>query len=484
MQTSLHRYFSHLANLFQKPTFLFVVNRYFGYMLQFVRGILVANFLGPFFFGVWGFLLLVNQYLSYTSLGLPYAINVELAIDDTANTQHQTRLIGYTLTFTTLLLVVLAGIGGLIQYLPIPLFTKYSFGQYALSSMLWVGFTHLTQVYANIYRVYQRLGRIMAAELLLAILPLVPLFFFTGEQLIQAMLMAMIVASALAVAIYTIRAPFPIQPLWDWSLNQKMLTIGLPLLIYNLSFWMLMIAGRTIISIFYSVEMMGYFSLANTLTSATLLGLNTVAWVIFPTILAKTRLGLPQEQVYQTVKQVNTVYGTAVFVAVLGMILLTPLLFMLLPEYQPAAKVLVILLLAQALISTTYGYNCVAIARKQQLRVALMAVIAVVVVVGLGLIAAVLNFGMDWIAMSMLVGAAVFAFLQAQLGHRIIFGQQKSEHYWQQALPIGILLAIFAILTGQIVNYPFFFTLIGLVIFILTSFSQLQELWQTISAQF
>lgn len=467
-----------LRRLLKKPTVLFTANRYLSYLLQLVRGIWLARILGPILFGVWGFLMLVSQYMSYTGLGLQYAINVELAVAESDNKQNHARLIAVALTTTGLISVGLLLAGLIVQYFQIPLFNKYSFTQYALVMALLTGLTHLNQVYANIYRVYQKLGRIAAYELILAALPLAIIFFVSREQLIMASLVAMVLANVIGVLVYTVRAPFPVRLMWDTPIARHLLKIGVPLLVYNLSFWLIILAGRTIIGISYSVEMMGYFSLAYALANATLLGLRAVAWIIFPVVLAKTRFGLPDEAVRQTVWRVNMVYGTAVFLVVFGMILAAPLLVIILPQYAASVGVLILLLLSQAVLSVTFGYNSVAIARKQQMKVAGIAMLAVVVVLIFGFAAAWLNLSMLWVAMSILAGSAVFTFLQAWLGEGMLQQRPRIQDYWGRVMPIGSVIAVVLAVIGCLTEQYLVFSLAGLVVFLTGNRPQLRALWQ------
>ena len=315
-----------IAN-WKQPVLLFTANRYVSYALLFVRGILVAKFLGPYLFGVWGFLMLMNQYLSYTSFGMQYAINVELAVDSVDNVRQQEKYIGVALTVTAIIAAILALIGLAIQYFEIPLFEKYSFNQYALALGVIVGMTHLKEILTNVYRVHGKLVRIMIGEFLFAFIPLLAALTFRGEALITALLLAMAGSSLITLVVYLVKAPFKIVPQLDRAATKYLLVIGIPLLIYNLSFALMTIAGRTIVSIFYSVETMGFFAMANSITVATLLGLRAVIWVVFPKVLTRTRLGLPDEEVASTVNKLNDLYSTAVFLAVFVMILFLPLLF-------------------------------------------------------------------------------------------------------------------------------------------------------------
>ncbi len=466
-----------IQRVLKNPILLFAASRYVGYGLQFVRGILVAKFLGLYLFGVWGFLMLVRQYLSYTSLGLQYAINVELATESVDDPEKQEQIVRVALTTTALIagLLSLSGLG--IQVFGVPLFEKYSFNQYAVALGVIAGLGHLQQLFANIYRVHGKLARIAASELFVAAVSLLAALLFRGEALILALLGAMILSGVVSIAIFMIRAPFKVSLSFDIRHVRHLLSIGIPLLIYAVSFYLITVAGRTIISVFYSVETMGYYSLANTITATTLLGLNAVIWVVFPDVLSRTREGLADEAVARTVQKVNDLYGTSVFLAVFGMILALPLLFLFLPKYKPVRGALEVLLLSQAILSLSFGYNCAAIARKQQLKVAGISLIAVAVVTSLGLLAALLKFHYVWIAVSILAGSFVFTILQTRLGSRMLNKGNVQTEYFKSVLPLGGLVAIMFVLVGSLMGNSTLGGLTGLAVFIITSKEKLALLW-------
>lgn len=448
-----------------------------------VRGILVAKFLGPYLFGIWGFLMLMNQYLSYTSFGMQYAINVEMSVDSVDDVERQEKYIGVTLTVTAIIATILALTGLAIQYFEVPLFEKYSFNQYVFALGIIVGLTHIKQILTNIYRVRGKLTRIMIGEFLFAFIPLLAAMIFRGEALITALLVSMAGSSLITLIIYLVNAPFKIVPQLDRAATKHLLIVGIPLLIYNLSFALMTIAGRTIVSISYSVETMGYFAMANSITVATLLGLRAAIWVVFPKVLTRSRLGLPDEEVAATVNKLNDLYSTAVFLAVFAMILSLPLLFAILPQYKPAADVLIVLLLSQAILSIVAGYNAVAIARKKQLMVAVIAIVAVIFIVLTGGLFAWLQWDYLWVAIAMLGGSFLYTFLQARLGTRLIHNNNFRQGYLNSILPVGSIIAIALVLIGVFTGFPWLFSSLGLLVFILTRRDAIGRIWVFVAAK-
>ena len=53
--------------------------RYLIFIIKFISGVLIAKILGPELYGIWALIVLVRQYLMYTSFGIKYAITVKLS---------------------------------------------------------------------------------------------------------------------------------------------------------------------------------------------------------------------------------------------------------------------------------------------------------------------------------------------------------------------------------------------------------------------
>ena len=461
--------FQHLA---KNPVLLFTANRYVAYALTFIKGVLIARFLGPNFFGIWGFLMLVNQYLSYTSLGIQYAINVDLATESAEQNKDEKIAVAFTLTTLIMVLLSLLGLG--IWGSNFPVFSKYSFNQYAMVLSLVAGLNHFLQLFANIYRVYGHLLRIAIGEFISALLPLLSVLVFRGDALIFALLWAMIISRIISCIIFLVKPPFRLLLSLDFQNIRHLLSLGIPLLFYNISFYLIMISGRTIVSTFYSVEIMGYYSLANSITTASMLGLKAIAWVVFPDVLSRVHSDVPNKRVASTVRRVNDLYGTAVFLCVVILALFLPLLFLFLPEYKPVEKTLKLLLLSQTMLSASFGYNCLAIAREKQIKVAGISLIAVAVVTCSGILGAYLGFDFVWIAICMFLGTFVFALLQIRLGIAML--KQESATGIVEAIGLGKIVASILFLVGTFLGYPILSVVVALGSFVLLDRKKLRLL--------
>jgi hypothetical protein len=186
------------------------------------------------------------------------------------------------------------------------------------------------------------------------------------------------------------------------------------------------------------------------------------------------RTGVPNDQAAKTVQMVNNLYGTSVFLVVFAVISTLPILFLLLPEYEPVATTLTVLLLAQAILSMSFGYNCLAIARKQQLKVALISLTSVLAVTITAMMVAHFKLDYAWIATAVLFGTLLFTVLQSLLSSRML---TKSKEGIKTKLPLGGVVASIFFFVSTLADLPTLWMAIGIVVFVALSWKQLESLW-------
>jgi O-antigen/teichoic acid export membrane protein len=473
-----------ISRIFREPVLLFTASRYLGYGMLFVRGILLAKFLGPNLFGVWGFLTLVQQYLSYTNLGIQYAVTVELSTGVKSDLQGKQKMIGGAITVSLFLAIMLSMIGLGIQNSAVTWFERYSFTDYAFLLMVWIGLFNLQHVLINIYRVYNKLLKIALCELIIAVIPLVATFIFRGETLVLASLISLVLSYLITIIILFINSPYRYVLSIDNSIVMNLIKVGVPLLIYNVSYNMITLAGRTILSFFYSNEVMGYYSLANNITNGTLLGFRAILWVMFPTVLFKTRNGVSDQEVHSTINRISELFNTSVYLIVFGMIICSPLLFIILPQFKAAGGVLAVLLLAQSVLLITFGYNALAISRKEHVKVAYVSMAAVVIVGSISLVVAIFKWSYIWIAISVLLGSLVFTILQVNLGSRTLSESMSTWDNLLKVFPLSNILSLIICLIGVVTGYIFWGGLIGLMIYVISSKYKIGSLFSYILYKF
>jgi O-antigen/teichoic acid export membrane protein len=396
--------------------------RYVGLAVLLIKGILLAAFLGPTLFGVWGFLTLLLQYLTYSNLGIQHTVTVELSNKATIDTEENVQLTANALGFSVLLCSVIVALGWFIQANNLSLFEKYDVAQYMFPISLIVGLGHITVLLVSICRAYKAIYRIAVFQLLDAVIPLTVLLFVTKDNAISWLLVSMIVTQVIGLLIFLVNAPWKPSIAFNIPVIVNLLMVGIPLLIYNASFNMITMIGRTILAGFYSVEAMGYYSLANSLTSAALLGLRSVSFIILPDIINQTHSGLSNAQALKVATKSNNLFGTSAYLLAFGLILVLPYLLIFAPAYLPAQKTIGALMLAQAMLAVSFGYNAAALARSRQAQVAKISIYSVVLVGVVSLVFAYFQADIFFVAVAVWLGATLFSWLQSQLSLGLLKG--------------------------------------------------------------
>jgi len=448
----------------------FTACRYVTYAFAFMRSILSAKYLGPELLGILGFVLLLNQYLSYAGCGLQYAINVDLAISP-IQTHRKISSVAITLTGLVGLAIGVAGV--FISLFRVNLFPKYMFFHYAGLVGMIAAFGIVQQVFTNIYRIYGRLKEIAVVEVCGAVLLFGLTLRFRGEALITAVLVGVAVSSAFALIVFVGRAPFRISWSLDITYIYSLLKLGFPLLVYNLSFYLITMVAQSIVSAFYPVQAMGYYTLASSISNAALLGFNSIAWIVYPLVLERTHRDMSNEEAGRVTDRVNVVLGTGVFLMVLGVLLTLPLLFAILPKYSPARGSVTMLLLSQAFLLSSFGYNCLAVARRKQMAIAAVSMAAVVIVAGVALAAAVMGMQFIWVAAAVFAGSVLFSLFQARIGSKLLGGILQ-----RPIIPAGSSLGAALCIGGLMINRPLAGAVAGTVAYVIMNRDRIAEVMQ------
>ena len=120
-----------IFRLFKTDSSKYIIAKYFAYGLRFITVLFIAKNLGVYYFGIYGFVALVLQYLSYATFGTNYSFNVIISTDKKPNNEKAKIILNNALNFNVfvsillLLLFLLASYFGIGNYLQKYLFTDY-----------------------------------------------------------------------------------------------------------------------------------------------------------------------------------------------------------------------------------------------------------------------------------------------------------------------------------------------------------------------
>ncbi|MCU7494832.1 MAG: oligosaccharide flippase family protein [Ignavibacteria bacterium] len=447
--------------------------RYLTYGLQFLRGILFAKMLGPTLFGLWGVITLVQQYLTYSNFGINYSVNVELSLNEN-NEKNQSEIVSSGIFLTMLFSAAIL----LILFLPLD-YKKYLFDGYnieyllipiLLSSVL----SNFTILFSNIFRCYEKLFIIVFDEFISILFPFILIFFFTDYALIKYAIWSLFFAKLISLSAYLYYNPVKI--IFKIGLNRILFIIksGISLLLYNASFYFIMISGRTIVGVFYSSKEMGLYTLAYNLATATFLGLSATTYVYYPKILKALEPSKPLEERINNFCLIEKINNTFVYSIIFLASCILPFIFIIIPDYTEILNTLNYLLLSQAILASCLTANSLLVASHKQNYVAIGGILAVSISVIFGVIISQNHLSFNIISLVIFISCVIY-FLYVQ---KMAFSLLKLHTFSLFDAKIIIPVILFLIL--NMINYEKIAGLLALTTYLIINYRSLNDTYLSI----
>jgi len=402
--------------------------------------VLIAKILGPELYGIWALIVLARQYLMYSSFGIKYAITVKLSTSK--NNLNKSLYISSSVHIILFITLILLTIALLIYYDVISGFLP-EIQQYLILVVCMVTLLQFQELFKNIFRVINKIKQVIFLEFVFAISPFFVIFFFQNEVLIEWLLGASIFAAFLNL-VYSLRILRINLKQFSFKIQKELIQIGFPLLINNISFYLILLSVKTITSIFFESKLFGYYALSESIVNAVFLGLHSILWYFFPKLLKHFSREQDIKKLTDQITSFSFVYINSVFTISFIAILCIPVLLLFLSDYNPISPILSILLLNQGILSFSAIYSSLIIARGGQVRLAKISVIGVVVAISTALIAANLNLPIKYMALPSVCAFTVYSLLVFQYANRRFLGkaQINSLSNLSPGIITGVLIII------------------------------------------
>lgn len=465
---------------------LFTGARYLGFVLLFIRGLLIASVLGPTALGVWGFLSLIIEYLGYTNIGVQYAINVELSVRGRTDVAYARHVVNCAFGIILIVAVALQATALCLKYLQIDLFAQYHTLPFIVQITVIGSLMHSYYIFVNVFRAYDRLAEVVIAELSVTVATVVSAILLPSDILIEGLLWAMIGGYVISLAIFVIRSPLAFRPAFRLKAMWPIIAQGASLLVYNLSFYLMTMVARSVVGLFYRVEEMGFFTLANGLASAVMLGINSIFWIVYPRILYILRPGVPIQKTLAAMEEMTYILQKFVYAIVLAAAAVSPMVLILLPQYEPIFPTLYFLLLTQALLLGSGASNSLAVARHKEKAVARIGLFMVAVLIPILTVVVKLGVPVSAVSAVLMVTAGIYTLMMNQYAYKLLDVEQPLRRaFW---LTFGVGDIVPALTTAIIALTPFMYVAgsAGLILYILmnaTTFTKLLPRIHEISIQ-
>jgi O-antigen/teichoic acid export membrane protein len=435
-------------SVFGKKELIFTLLRYITFAIQIIRGFVLASFLGPFFFGIYGYLTLYQQYLSYTNLGINYSVNSELALLDKNEERTQKELVNSAFSVAGIISSFLIFFGILVYNFKVQLFPFQNSYRYVFVLIGLTILTHFQQIFVNIFRIEKKLKEIIIGEIVVSLGLLAIVFFYKGIALVNAIFWVWIVLLFVVVLFYYYSYGKKIS--FETNRIKVLLKAGFPLLVYAFSYYLMSLIVRTLIGAFYPTIIMGYFSFANNITTAVMLGLNTITWIIFPSVIAKLAIGqLTNNELSDYLVSFTNKLLVLVLLIVIVSIVGLPILFLILPQYKPIEYSLLILLINQIIFNSGFALISLCIARKMYKQMAIISLSSVLISGTISLFCCYNELPYIWLVVSNVIGGFFF------INILILYVSRKfnlQQSYIRQSFSWFLQLAFFGAVIGAVLE--------------------------------
>lgn len=355
-------------NLFylKNKVVFYLASRYVTYAVQFVTSLVIAVELGPYYMGIWGFVMLLLNYCDKLNFGIAYSFNI-LYIQHREDNRECNNYIGNSIVLYGYLAAIIIAL--FVAYLiwGVEGFEKYNGHRY----MLWICIIAILQYYSSfivyLFRVKNLLNQVTFCQSIVVLLNFICVFIFRGETLIIALMAGYVIGDLLAIILAFTSGVIP--SFKSISINRmyqgKILKKGFLLFLYNSCFYFIIISIRTIISGYYPVEDFGVFTFSFSLAHAILLLLEALSFVIFPKIISK--LSSPDaDEVRDVIGFYREIYITSAHFLVYLSLPLFPILVFFFPKYEGAVTTLNLIALSIIVNINSCGYADLLMARNKE----------------------------------------------------------------------------------------------------------------------
>ena len=412
-----------VLKIFKSPMIHFVITKYIAFGLQFISAILLAKYLGLYYYGIYGFATLVLQYLSFSNMGIQNSLNVELSTKKNIGNLHASDILN-----TGLILIFIIGIILFIGSLfidKIGLFdsySKYLFSDYYLLLVVLIIFQHFNEIFTNLYRIYGRLGEINFRYLIIPINQILCVLLFKDKSLFFALLISMIISNVIVLLIFILRTPLKLTIYFQVRSKYVVILIkrGINLLAYNMSFYFIVIAARTIVGYYYSVEEFALFNFANGLSNAIMMLLGSISFLIFPKLLNKFTSLEDQAGTVVFLEKIRNMFISITMMIVFASLFIVPLIFYYLPNYKDSFSSYKYLIFAQLIASNSSGYTSLLIQRKKENLLMIYGILSIAVVIVTSLLFVYyFKYSFEKIALSIMVAMFIYNYLIVWTGNKI-----------------------------------------------------------------
>lgn len=369
-----------LKKIISNGKVVFILSKYATYAIYFIISLVIANKLGLFYFGIYGFLKLIIQYFTYSNLGVNYSSLVIMSEDANKDITKNSSILTssiiitfFSLTFFYLIFVAICNL------YDIEFYNRFNIGQYVFYIFFIVLIKQINQLYINIYRVYDRLKIINWAYIIPCIGEFIILFTGNGKRLLDNIMWAMVFSNGIVFIIFLVDAKFSISNNIDIKATKKLVRRGIMLLLYNISFYFIVLVAKSYISSEFQIEDFAQYSFSYNISDAVMLLNSSVSFFIYPNLINKLSSSNSTDNSLLLMREMQQYYMIAASLVIIIALIASHFLQLIVPDYVKSEYILQILLLSQLLVANSFIMTTFLVQQKKELKLIILGVSTIIV---------------------------------------------------------------------------------------------------------
>ena len=369
-----------LKKIISNGKVVFILSKYATYAIYFIISLVIANKIGLFYFGIYGFLKLIIQYFTYSNLGVNYSSLVIMSEDANKDITKNSSILTssiiitfFSLTFFYLIFVAICNL------YDIEFYNRFNIGQYVFYIFFIVLIKQINQLYINIYRVYDRLKIINWAYIIPCIGEFIILFTGNGKRLLDNIMWAMVFSNGIVFIIFLVDAKFSISNNIDIKATKKLVRRGIMLLLYNISFYFIVLVAKSYISSEFQIEDFAQYSFSYNISDAVMLLNSSVSFFIYPNLINKLSSSNSTDNSLLLMREMQQYYMIAASLVIIIALIASHFLQLIVPDYVKSEYILQILLLSQLLVANSFIMTTFLVQQKKELKLIILGVSTIIV---------------------------------------------------------------------------------------------------------
>ena len=394
---------------------IYLASRYISYGVQFFVSLIIAAKMGPYFFGIYGFITLILNYCAVISFGIPASLNVLLVHH---KTQENTcgNYIGNALLFYTIQSLLLFVLYLVLVISDIEIDNNYPIKEYYLLIAIIASLNYFNSIFINVLRIKNKVNQLSVVQSLNVLLNVIVVCIVKGENLIIALLLCNLISGIASVIVTKLCDALPPlkKILIKITFLKEILGKGMYLFFCNSCFAFILISAN------YKVEEFGAFTFSFSIANSVMLLLEALMTIIFPKLVDLLSFN-DNKIVENTLEKLRGTYISSAHLLIYVAMLFFPILLNFMPKYSNALTSMNLIALAVLMNTNSSGYSTLLISKNKERTSAVLSMTALIINIILGYsLISFFHVGFSYVILAALFTYIYFSFMVVVEGRKCL----------------------------------------------------------------